>query len=62
MDNQKEILDKVLELIDSDFAKLGKASLMTGIDVKRLMALRDQDKKLSEEDFDKLKKTLTDFK
>lgn len=62
MDNQKEILEKVLELIDSDFAKLGKASLMTGIECKKLIALRDQDKKLNETDFNKLKRTLKDFK
>jgi len=60
--NQKETLNKVLELIDSDFAKIGKAALMSGVEVKKLMALKKEGKPLSKIDQGKLEKTLIDFK
>jgi hypothetical protein len=59
--NQQELLNKVFELIDSDFAILGKASLMTGIEVKKLMTLRDHNKQLNEKDLNKLKETIAIF-
>ena len=60
--NQKETLGKVLELIDSNFAKIGKATLMSGVEVKKLMALQNEGKPLTELDQAKLEITLIDFK
>jgi hypothetical protein len=62
MDHQKQVLEKVSALIDSDFARLGKVALMAGINARKLIDLRDGRKALSESDFQKLKNVLEDFK
>lgn len=59
---QKETLHKLINCFDSDFARFGKVSLATGIEVKKLMALEKNDKPLSEKDYEKLTSALKLFK
>lgn len=62
MKNQKDTLQKLFETFESEFSKYGKVALMSGIPVKKLMALDKEGKALSEEESKKLTETLEIFK
>lgn len=62
MKTQKEILQDLFNTFDSEFSKYGKVALMTGIPVKKLMALDKEGVELSAEDSKKLAETLEIFK
>lgn len=51
LEKQKEILNKVIALVDNGQASIGRAALLAGINVKKLIDLRDNDIALKEKDF-----------
>lgn len=62
MKAQKELLDKIFSLLDTESGKYGKVSLMSGVAVKDIIALDKLEKKLNEKDFKKLEDTYEIFK